>query len=75
MKPFTAALRAKGWTAREVAERWGVSPRALALRASRPSQKDWDALAGLPDRTQGDTNNLKSALRAALEALEKEGQS
>lgn len=50
MTAYTMALRKKGWQAKEVAARWGITPRQLSRVAKDPSQKDWDALAGLPDR-------------------------
>jgi len=50
MTDFVKKLRAKGWTARELAERWGVSPRRISQIGKNPTQKDWDALAGLPDK-------------------------
>lgn len=34
---------------KDVAARWGVTPRRLSQIAAEPKQKDWDALAGLPD--------------------------
>lgn len=47
---FTLAVKAKGWQMQEVAERWGVTPRRMSQIAKAPTQKDWDAVAGLPDR-------------------------
>jgi len=49
MTPFVKALRLKGWSAQHVAKRWGISPRRVSQIGKAPSQKDWDALAGLPD--------------------------
>lgn len=51
MNEFTKAVKAKGWQMQEVAERWGVTPRRMSQIAKAPTQKDWDALYGLPDRT------------------------
>ncbi len=48
MTGYVKALRAKGWTAQELAERWGISPRRVSQIGNNPTQKDWDALAGLP---------------------------
>lgn len=48
MTEYVKALRAKGWSAQELAERWGVSPRRISQIGNNPTQKDWDALAGLP---------------------------
>jgi hypothetical protein len=54
MHALTEAMRAKGYTAREVAKRWGYKqPHSLSLVAKNPGQKDWDAVAGLPDKTEG----------------------
>lgn len=50
MTDFVKALRRKGWSAKEVAERWGVTPRRISQIGNKPSRKDWDALAGLPNR-------------------------
>ena len=49
---YSKALRSKGWTAAEVAERWGLSHQGVSKIASQPTQRDWDALAGLPDRKE-----------------------
>jgi hypothetical protein len=50
MTRFVKVLRSKGWTAKEVAKRWGVSPRWISIIGGNPSQRDWDALDGLPNR-------------------------
>lgn len=50
MTEFVKKLRQKGWTAQEVAKRWGVSPRRISQIGNDPQWKDWDALAGLPDK-------------------------
>lgn len=55
MTDFVRELRAKGWTAKEVAERWGMLPRQLSRIGSKPKQIHWDALAGLPDRSKKET--------------------
>lgn len=52
MTDYVAKLRAKGWTAKELAERWGISPRRISQIGGAPTQKDWDALAGLPDHAK-----------------------
>jgi transcriptional regulator with XRE-family HTH domain len=52
MTDYVKQLRAKGWTAQELAKRWGVSPRRISQIGSSPSTKDWDALAGLPAREE-----------------------
>lgn len=50
MTEFVKQLRAKGWTAQELAIRWGVSPRRISQIGNDPQQRDWDALAGLPEK-------------------------
>lgn len=47
---FYEALRAKGWTVKEVAERWNMHPGSLRRLAKRPSARDIDALKALPRR-------------------------
>ncbi len=49
MTDFVKKLRSKGWTAQKLAKRWGVSPRQISNVGKSPTQKDWDALAGLPN--------------------------
>jgi len=55
MTGFVKALRQKGWSAQEVAERWGMLPRQLSKIGNSPKQIHLDALAGLPDRSKKDT--------------------
>jgi transcriptional regulator len=50
MTEYVKTLRKKGWTAQELAKRWGVSPRRISQIGNEPTQKDWDALAGIPNR-------------------------
>lgn len=52
MTPFVKALRLKGWSAKEVAKRWGILPRQMSNIGKRPKQMHMDALAGLPDRAK-----------------------
>lgn len=54
MTDFVKKLRVKGWTAQELAKRWGVTPRRISQIGNNPTQKDLDALAGLPDRKKMD---------------------
>ena len=49
MHDYMRQLKKKGWTGKKVAERWGITPRRLSQISKEPTQKDWDALAGLPD--------------------------
>ena len=53
---YSKKLRSKGWTAKEVAEWWGLSHQGVSKIVSQPTQRDWDALAGLPDRTKPGTD-------------------
>lgn len=55
MTDYVKQIRAKGWTAQELARRWGVSPRRISQIGNSPSQKDLDALAGLPVRERKET--------------------
>ena len=49
MNKFTAAIRERGWLAKDIAERWGIQPRAMSKISAKPKQIHWDALAGLPE--------------------------
>ncbi|ROQ48631.1 hypothetical protein EDB94_0265 [Marinobacter sp. 3-2] len=48
MTAFHQAAREKGWTLVEIGQRWGVSERQMSRIANNPSQKDLDAVRGLP---------------------------
>ncbi len=48
--PFTTKAKIQGWRMQDIAERWGIKPRQMSNIARSPSQRDWDALAGLPKR-------------------------
>jgi hypothetical protein len=50
MSDYAKAARAKGWTIKALAERWGLTPRRLNQIGKEPTQRDWDALAGVPNR-------------------------
>lgn len=52
MNELTKQIKAKGWKSKEVAERWGVTPRRLSQIAGNPTQKDLDAVAGLPEKVK-----------------------
>ena len=41
MTEYVKALRAKGWSAQDLAERWGVSPRRISQIGNAPTQKAW----------------------------------
>ena len=49
MNDYTAKAKAKGWSMKAIADRWGVTPRRMSQIAADPKQKDWDALEGLPN--------------------------
>ena len=49
MNKFTETARAKGWTLKALAERWGVKRRAMSYISAKPRVRDWDGLEGLPD--------------------------
>lgn len=53
MSEFTNWAKVRGWKMKEVAKRWGVTPRRMSQIAADPKQKDWDALNGLPDFWDG----------------------
>ena len=59
MTDFVKALRRKGWSAKEVAGRWGLLPRQLSRIGNSPKQIHLDALAGLPDRGKRETKRLR----------------
>lgn len=50
MTEFKKSLEAKGWTLKEAGVRWGVGLRQMYNIADRPGRRDWDAVAGLPNR-------------------------
>lgn len=52
MTDFVRLLRKKGWTAKEVAARWGIKPRQISRIAKMPRRLHLDALAGLPDKKE-----------------------
>ena len=70
---FTIEARRRGWKMREIADRWGVSRRQLGNTAKSPKQRDWDALAGLPDRNAGQllSPDELQKIRAAIDVLER----
>lgn len=49
MNNFIKALHEKGWTAKAVAERWGMTATRVSQIGKNPKQIHWDALAGLKD--------------------------
>lgn len=51
LSPFTLAIHAKGWRAVEVGKRWGIQSRQMSRICKTPSQRDWDALEGLPRKS------------------------
>jgi hypothetical protein len=55
MKKFTKKLKDKGWMARDVAERWGITANHLSRLSSAPGQPYIDAAEGLPSIAPGRT--------------------
>ncbi len=43
-------IKAKGWTAKEVAKRWGITQRQMSNISKRPKVRDCDAVEGLPTK-------------------------
>lgn len=52
MHDYAKELAKKGWTGQLLARRWGRTPRSISNISRRPTQRDWDALAGLPDKSE-----------------------
>lgn len=50
-KPFTRAIHGKGWSIPDLAARWGITARRCQQIACNPTQRELDAVVGLPDRT------------------------
>lgn len=49
-KTFHSIARDKGWTLMEIGKRWGVGERQMSRVANSASQKDIDAVNGLPKK-------------------------
>jgi len=47
LNEYTKKLRSKGWTARAVASRWGISIANMTRISRNPKQVHLDALEGL----------------------------
>ncbi len=54
MTDFVKKLRAKGYTARELATRWNLLPRQISRIGKAPKQMHLDALDGLPGKYEHD---------------------
>ena len=52
MNKYTSEAKAKGWSMKALATRWGIKQRQMSNIAGNPKQRDWDALKGLPDLTE-----------------------
>ena len=50
MTNFLRNIKAKGWTSKEVAKRWGITPRQMSNVSASPKVKDFDAVEGLPTK-------------------------
>ena len=48
---FTAEAKRRGWKMQDIAARWKITPRQMSNIAKSPSQRDWDALNGIPDQS------------------------
>lgn len=48
---FHLVAESKGWLLEKIGERWGISVRQMSRIANKPSQKDMDAVNGLPPAT------------------------
>lgn len=48
MNQLTHEIRIKGWAMKDVAERWGITPRQMSNIAKNPKQIHIDAVNGLP---------------------------
>lgn len=46
---FSIRMRLKGWTAKSLADRWDMTRGGISGIARAPSQRDMDAVMGLPD--------------------------
>jgi hypothetical protein len=53
MKDFTKKIKAKGWKLKEIAERWGFSPRRMDQISANPEPLHLDAIEGLPSNLPG----------------------
>ncbi|MCF6256186.1 MAG: hypothetical protein L3K25_07775 [Gammaproteobacteria bacterium] len=45
---FHKIAKEKGWRLIDVGDRWGISERQMSRIANKPTQKDIDAVTGLP---------------------------
>jgi hypothetical protein len=50
---FHKIAKEKGWLLGEIAERWGIGDRQMSRVANNPTQKDLDAVSGLPQKGIG----------------------
>lgn len=50
MQPFTKRVKQKGWLMKQLAERWGLTPRQMSNIANDPKPVHWDALSGIPEK-------------------------
>ena len=50
MENLLRNIKAKGWKAKEVAERWGIKPRQMANITREPKVIHFDAVEGLPEK-------------------------
>lgn len=50
MNIFTDKAQSLGWTMKDLAKRWGITPRQMSRIAGRPKQLHWDALRGIEEK-------------------------
>ena len=50
MTNFLRNIKNKGYTAKEVAKRWGITQRQMSNISTKPKVKDFDAVEGLPTK-------------------------
>lgn len=50
MSEFAKKAKAKGWSMKALAERWGISARQMSNISNSPKKIHWDALEGLENK-------------------------
>ena len=69
MNEYTKVIKAKGWTAKDVAARWHVSSSTMTRICKSPKPKDLDALSGLPDNAGMSSEELAERFHKHYEAM------
>lgn len=57
---FHKVAESKGWLLEKIGDRWGISVRQMSRIANNPTQKDLDAVNGLPPIKSTGSLNEKS---------------